>query len=745
MKAIVLSPKAIVRLMDFSIEPEWFKHCVLPSEATDLKRVIVDDIVYLLDRELADDNVSLVVIDQSREQPILDETEASVAALDRLISVAISLFHRTVSISTKWRPFKQGSAGSIYAASRTLGAGDRLVYDTRPNGELGLFVYARTHGSVAFEDVTRNDAVYSQARAGLAEAILTPVLEQEERSSRAGIVLSKLPIYPFLPDVNVDEWYSSRLTDEQRAFVDKPHDGPVRLRGAAGTGKTLALVLKMLRDWRSSGISSSPPKYLFLTHSTASVEQVNMIATSLDFSWMSGQAGAPQVRTLYDVAHEFLRFDLDHLSPLSLDGREGRKIQLELIGLVLEKMASSSILRAQFSSISSHLSEGWKNLGEEAGRRLIADVANEFASVLDAEGIRSGEEAAERYVLGSGRRPAWLMALPEAIDRRFVLEVHRRYRDELGAMNTLSIDQMIADYNSFLDTNRWDRIRERDGFDALFVDELHLFTAMERQTLHKVIRRKFEEGGKPKRPPIFMAYDLKQSPKDSFTQYDAADNNLFGSSTGLQNSELVRLSKVFRYTPEIAAFLEDMDASFPAIDIPGEWEAYVGQAQRENGSTPTLTVYPKDVDLFRAVFEKASKAANRAEGGGRRVAVLCLSEEMFDVYENAGSGQFKNRFVTIRGRDNLSELRHSGKRFVFSMPEYVAGLQFETVLLIHADAKEAPSDATLGGRRRFVSNVYLGASRSESNLEIVCSLARGGAANIFELALARGNLIQMSP
>jgi hypothetical protein len=264
---------------------------------------------------------------------------------------------------------------------------------------------------------------------------------------------------------------------------------------------------------------------------------------------------------------------------------------------------------------------------------------------------------------------------------------------------------------------------------------------MERQTLHKLIRPSYDASGTLKRPPIFMAYDLKQSPRDAFTQYEVADNNLFGPSSGLQNSELIKLSKVFRYTPEIASFLEDLDASFPAIDIPGEWDAYAGEAQLESGVRPTLTVYPDDRALFRNIFQKAETLSRRFGGDGRGVAVLCLNDELFDVYARAAAGQFSGRIVIISGRDGMSALRHAGKRFVFSMPEYVAGLQFDTVFLVHVDMAEATADATIGIRRRFVSNVYLGASRAERVLELASSVSRGGPSSVLELALTRGTLV----
>jgi hypothetical protein len=41
--------------------------------------------------------------------------------------------------------------------------------------------------------------------------------------------------------------------------------------------------------------------------------------------------------------------------------------------------------------------------------------------------------------------------------------------EHAGKENVGSVDQMAADFNAFLDSNRWDRIRDRQGYDALFV------------------------------------------------------------------------------------------------------------------------------------------------------------------------------------------------------------------------------------------------------------------------------------
>ncbi len=618
---------------------------------------------------------------------------------------------------------------------------ERIHFEKRPRLTNDLVVFERTAETRHFDKLRVPLDVHKKARDNFANAILSPAPPQTS-ASLAGIVLSQKLPHGFVQGLSLEQWYSNKLTEEQRTFVNKPHDGPVRLRGSAGTGKTISLVIKCLVDAVAAHEAGRSVRFGFLTHSAASVDLVNSISESLDpVGIIFGQSPAAKVeiRTLYDLADKQLGFSLADLRPLSLDGREGRKLQMELIAESLSQMSASGIVRAQFSDISSEMLEAWRAPTSDNGRRLVAEIMNEFASVLDAEGVRAGEEKGMKYINGGSPRASWQMNLPLEVDRRFLLEVHRRYRKMLAEMGTLSVDQMVGDFNSFLDSNRWSSIRGREGYDALFVDELHLFTSIERQTLHKLIKQAVDDEGKPRRLPIFMAYDIKQSTKDTFSQFGES-GSIFTSSSKLTNSDLIKLSKVFRYTPEIAEFLTDLDASFPAVDIPGEWEAYSGEAQLSGGPKPTLTVHKDDVTLFRSVFDEARDVALKTDGGGRRVAVLCVSPEMFETYLVA-SRQYKGKLITILGRDGDDELRHAGRRFIFSMPEYVAGLQFDTVFLVHPNVQEAPIGAGDGLRRRFISDVYLGSSRAERSLRLHSSAERGGPSDVLKLAIQRGNLL----
>lgn len=741
---LAITPHALFRLSNYEISKLWFEKFELPNEEATIRRVVIDDTVYIFERQLEDERNSLIVINNSRAHPIFSGADKDARNLERIITVARAQFTDSVSIPPSWRPHYEGDVFSISvkAISNWRGRLHFLISHPLSSKDIkDLFVFSLMDDTVDFHKLTIDDEQYLKIRTKFVDAILYEDDVPSAPTTDAGIILTERLPQGFVQGGTLEVWYQTRLTKDQRAFVDKPHDNPVRLRGSAGTGKTLSLAIKFLKDGTEAERAQKPIRYGFLTHSKASVDFVNAICESLDSAGLTlGRASYAklEIRTLYDLASNQLALHSSELTPLELDGRKGRKDQREIIESILMEMWDSTIMQARYKDISSDLFDRW-NPHAIGHAILVNEVAGELASVIDAEGIKPGSALAEKYAKNDVRRSAWLMPLATELDRRFILEVHAKYCKELAEMKTLSMDQMIADFDSYLDTNRWSIIKDKLGYDALFVDELHLFTSVERQCLHKLVR---QAANCPlqARPAIFMAYDIKQSPTSSFASYFSSDTSIFTPSSNLQNSDLVQLQKIFRYTPEITELLRDIDASFPAIDVPGEWNAYVGESELPGGEIPTIKVHDSPKTLMRHVFENAHDKARLIKGGGRRVAVLCLSEEMFDTYAVVAAGQYSGKFITISSREPTSEFRHAGKRFIFSMPEYVAGLQFDTVFIIHADRSEAPIDSGVGIRRSFISNLYLGASRAERVITMHACLERGGITDFLQMALDRGAL-----
>ena len=132
----------------------------------------------------------------------------------------------------------------------------------------------------------------------------------------------------------------------------------------------------------------------------------------------------------------------------------------------------------------------------------------------------------------------------------------------------------------------------------------------------------------------------------------------------------------------------------------------------------------------------------RELGKAGRVAVLCASNELFSGYLNFSG--LRDSFVAITSRDEAASISQSTRKFLFSMPEFVAGLQFDTVLLIDVNQGEVPDGPySAAALRKFVSQVYLGASRAERRLEFYATTEHGGIAALLSRAVLEKAVLEV--
>ncbi|WP_439672329.1 UvrD-like helicase ATP-binding domain-containing protein [Cupriavidus necator] len=730
--ALVIDQKAIGILDRAFVEDAWLQKFEVPQNTDGLRRVESKDIVYLLSED-ADLDDGYLVINTAVFAPAAGLAKPR-TAFERVIRVALRHFDRSIAIPIQWQPYHSGSRLSVFAQP-SRDAQQRVYFDQSPDGTGNLYAFAVTSNPEDLDGVPEDNALYQRAMEGICDALLADP-PAAPLVGNFGVLLSE-PLGVRLASAGtLQEWYEQRLNREQLVFVDRPHDGPVRLRGAAGTGKTQSMVVKCLRDLYAD--ADGDKTFAFLTHSSALAHTaVRGMLHALDPTerWTSLKTTSGQPRlwigTIYELAQEKLGYEKKGLRPLSLDGRDGREYQRILIEQAIDQVVKDPRIVLDLFPACPDFQERLKNRGEEAS--LIDELMNEFACVLDLEAIKKDTHEAHRYARGS--REPWQMVLPSEAHRRVVLEIHDIYRALLRAAKMLSMDQMIADFDGYLGTHEWGALRDRDGFDLVFVDEYHYFTRAEAMLLHNLFKTRAQVGG---RWPLLMAYDIKQGTNDvAFSGGMEKFRN-----PGVGESVLTELKQVYRSTPQITAFLRDLDASFPAMDLEGEYATYVAESQQDDGETPTLTVYQTDISLVDSVFEQATRMARDIDGGGSQVAVLCLNEALFDKIHVAG--RVREKFVPITTREDLKELRYAKSKCVFSMPEFVAGLQFHTVFLIHADSADYDEDQGQGTRRRYVSRVYLGASRAARNILLSSSKEHGGPSQLLAAPLANSTLRRVS-
>jgi hypothetical protein len=149
---------------------------------------------------------------------------------------------------------------------------------------------------------------------------------------------------------------------------------------------------------------------------------------------------------------------------------------------------------------------------------------------------------------------------------------------------------------------------------------------------------------------------------------------------------------------------------------------------RDGAQVTNLTA---EYDFAIAEAEKSMRKFGRG-----KIALLTLSQKSFDSI--AAAGRYDAKFYIVDSRDSLNHLQYVGGRIVFSMPEYVAGVQFTHVILTDVNEMDDVGRKTSMSRARFGSNLYLGASRARQNITLLGNATAGGLATVVRQAAKYG-------
>ncbi|HZR15072.1 MAG TPA: UvrD-helicase domain-containing protein [Acidimicrobiia bacterium] len=665
--------------------------------------------------------------------------------LERVHRVALEAEHPPVTLPLAWNEYWQDNLIAFFACPRDEGA-LRWIAEIHPRGSCDVCFWRITSSSHQ-TDLAQFSSDYS--------ALDRTVEEWNDAVESARQRFAELPAPPASASVqnvldldavtfgavtghrSYSRWLPE-LTTHQREFVESATDLSIKLRGPAGSGKTLALELKALRELygaREAGLST---RILFATHSWATAEQVDQGIRRLD---ESGDVSPIEVYPLLSIAQDKLPaersghgFDI-----LGEDSLSGKKLQLERIDNVLTSAKRGEWLSYR-SRVSSQLRERVESdPGSRAFNAFVWDLMIEFSCVLSANGILPSinAEAQYRHV----QRTPWMMPLETDADRAFVLSIYSNYVSALRGEGLLTSDQLINDFLNYLETFTWNIRREHEGYDLVFVDELHLFNEQERLVLHYLTR------DPDVYPRMFMALDPRQSPAEMYVDVDRAA--ITRGESGMADAFLgtirsMELSTVHRFTPQILHLVRHVNDTYPALGLGEEWELDLSavESSAPSGETPRLVRHATRALEAEGVLARAVDLARGATGDAR-VAVVVLEPSCLEQLITAAGNARLGNVSVIQGRDDIEALRYTRRSTVLAAAEYVGGLQFDSVLVAGLPDTHT-GVAHLGHvRRRFLSLLYLAISRASRYVEIHVNDADGGVPDILESAISNGALTEL--
>jgi hypothetical protein len=741
----VFTPASLKRCLEMAPNDAWFRSLDVPQDgAWNVLAICIGDCDFVIHKEDQTNSPRLILVCEN-DTPISALPDGSLhAAFSRILRVALGILSPPLRLPPAWTPFHFENFLAFFATPHGVDKeGLRWIAEMRPDASNDVCFWKLTGRDDPIQlqryspprDVYRaivshwQDAVTASARQFATTAGVAQVQALEP-----AIDLEATTFDPVTRQYTYGTWLQ-HITPEQRRFVEWPTDQSVKLRGPAGSGKTLALELKSLHELYRARKERSDIRLLFATHSWAVAEQVDAALRRLD---EDGAISGIDVYPLFEIARSRLPLERQLGSGFNLLGEDslsGRRLQLERLDSLLKHLTAGDWLTYRRSVSPSFRARVEAPQGSQEGKAFVWDVMMEFSSVLASQRILPGVNGERRY-LGIAR-DSWMMPLVTDAEKRFVFQIYTEYVAWLAQDRLLTVDQIMNDFLNYLETFTWNLLRDREGYDLIFVDELHLFTEQERFVLHYLTRPASEY------PRLFMALDPRQAPSEVYAGVSAgvvARGESGQADLDLGQINSVELSTVHRFTSEILSFIQHIHRRYPALSLGPDWEVDIESIRSSagHGDKPQVFLYSTQEEEFAALARRvdAIQAVLKAD---ERIALIILDSLKLLEYGEALSRRGHSKVRMIQSRDDIETvLRYSRKSLIVGAAEYLAGLQFDYVV-ISGFPNSAESTANVGyQQRRLLTALYLAVSRATRHVEIHVNDENGGLPKIVEEALAVG-------
>lgn len=518
---------------------------------------------------------------------------------------------------------------------------------------------------------------------------------------------------------NYDVQYEN-LTESQKYVVDfSSLDRPLRVDGAAGTGKTLSLIMRAYRLLMMHREKQQPFRIAFFSHSVSTCEQSKAIFSNYlhGISFMQGlESQSIQFITLLDFCKDFAGIaDGTLLEP---DAGNSKSYQLQLIEQVLEEAKQSFLINTYRPIISEKLRQMFSDISSNVSVQNICSLLqHEFSVQIKGRTDCTLEAYKELPSITNG------LYCETETDKEFIFRLFTEYQTLLKTYNSFDVDDVVLETLSRMNAPVWRRQRAEEGFDYIFVDEMHLFNINEQSVFH-FLTRDFTK----KVIPICFALDYCQAVGDRGDTANDYAERAFGEL------ERKKYHTVFRNSPKIANFCASIAAS-GVLMFQNSFENpyditqnnFTDQEEKKSQDAPMLYMYQNDDKMINSLSIHLEKLMKDLQCKQKEIAIIS-----FDSNLVSEEGARKLSDITKKKIAFVdTNLAVNENKFVLASPYSVNGLEFQAVILIGVDEGRVPQ--TIGTddiSQHFVrysayNLLYLVSSRAKYRLILLGSNLNG--------------------
>lgn len=512
-------------------------------------------------------------------------------------------------------------------------------------------------------------------------------------------------------EFNYDDWIKegSPLNEAQRSILNSNSllKRPIRVMGAAGTGKSLLMQLLAIKRLKYAEERNESVKIIYLCHNNEMTSSVMDRFDTLGASNYIIDESSEQklvVCTLFEYCVETNK-DLSEKMIMSTDAYQNKEYQKYIIsrhlGETIDEYNKKKTLKEEDYPIISQIIEA-------NAREVFIDVlANEIGVAIKGR----IENFYEQQYTESETPLSRLHSVLNVKERQFVYKVFTKYHNEMTVKgHKLDSDDVAISFLLTKKTPIWNLQRQTEGFDFVFVDETQLFNDNERQLFSLITK------SNKTHVPIAIALDEAQDLKGGVHRGFA--------SLGIPDMDDKVLTNVHRCTSSIlnlAFHVIQRTTDLFSSDFPNFTNNSVSLVNEEGvDNVKPVLVTSKD-DLASEVITQVNSLRS---GNNRKICIVIHSNRYWKKIERKLKSELNGNLVLLEKRGEA--LPTDKPTIALARPESVGGQEFEVVISVGLEEGVVPERVSyqplqLAFEQQALREIYLAFTRAKNVLRIVNS------------------------
>lgn len=219
--------------------------------------------------------------------------------------------------------------------------------------------------------------------------------------------------------------------------------------------------------------------------------------------------------TLLEFCEKFS--EIESTSVLDYDAGNAKSYQLQLIQQVLEEAKNNYTINTYLPLLSKNVQEVFSDLTEGSIQSICSILQHEFSIQIKGRTDCTLEKYIELPSIQNG------LLCESKTDKEFIFRLFTEYQKILNTYNNFDVDDVILETLSRMNAPVWRRLRFEEGYDYIFVDEMHLFNINEQSVFH-FLTKDYNK----KDIPICFALDYCQAIGDRGNTTNDYIENAFG-------------------------------------------------------------------------------------------------------------------------------------------------------------------------------------------------------------------------